>query len=182
MKPAPDSLEDTRWLQALEHSRRGEVLQEEFLLRELLHQQPSHGPARLRLCELMISREQLEQALAFLDDVTPENDLYADLALTRGQLQWQLGLWTAGIQTLQTLVSHVPQDPVAWLFLGDVLSDAGHYREALRARYKSIRLAQKGGHWLGAESTEPQLLEPVDRKSTRLNSSHRMPSRMPSSA
>lgn len=173
MKPAPHSFEDTRWLRALEHGRRGEVLQEELVLRELLHQQPSHGPARLRLCELMINRDQLELALALLVDVTPENELYADLALTRGQLQWQLGLWPEGIQTLQTLVSHVPQDPVAWLFLGEVLSDAGHGREALRARYKSIRLAQQGGHWLGAESTEPQLLEPVTRAIGQFNQGRR---------
>ena len=169
MMPDPNPVEDSRWLRALQHGRRGEVLQEELLLRELLQEQPAHGPARLRLCELMIQRDQLEQALAFLDVVSATDPLYPDLALTQGQLQWQLGLGSQSIQTLQTLTNRMPEDHVAWLFLAEVLADAGHHHEALRARYKSIRLAQQQGRWLSAESTEPQLLEPVTRAIGQFN-------------
>lgn len=169
MKPDNQHHEDIRWLKALELGRRGEVLQEEVLLRDLLQQQPTHGLARMRLCELMIERDQLEEALTLLDDVRPTDEMYPDLALTQGQLQWQLGQWPQSIQTLQSLTDHVPADHVAWLFLGEVLSDAGRSHEALRARHKSIRLAQQQRRWLSAETTEPQLLEPVTRAISHFN-------------
>lgn len=169
MKPDNNLFEDIRWWRALEHGQRGETLQEEVLLRDLLQHHPAHGPARLRLCDLAIARDQLDQALRVLGEVLPSDSMYPDLALTQGQLQWQLGHWSQSIQTLKILTENVPDDPVAWLYLGEVLSDAGLGHEALRARFRSVRLAQQSGRWLNAETTEPQLLDTVTRAISQFN-------------
>lgn len=154
-------LPDPRWNRALAHAARREVLQEELLLRQLLHDQPDHLAARLRVAHILVDREEYQQALQWVD--TPEGgDIQdADLLLLRGQLQGQLGLELRSLQTFEALVKQQPHQELGWLFLGEVLARSGQTLKALQARFRALRLAQSKGLWLGPESTEPALVDLV---------------------
>jgi aspartate beta-hydroxylase len=159
--PAHPPLPDPRWNRALAHAARREVLQEELLLRQLLHDQPDHLAARLRVAQILVNREEYQQALQWVD--TPEGgDMQdPDLLLLRGQLQGQLGLESCSLQTFEALVKQQPHQELGWLFLGEVLARSGQTVKALQARFRALRLAQSKGLWLGPESTEPALVDLV---------------------
>ena len=121
-----------------------------FMLRFALDLDPGLTAARLSVVELLAA-DHPEAALAVLAEVPSGDPLAPLVALRSATLMAAGGQTEASIARLRGLAQAMPQRPEPWQTLGDVLSDAKRYADAIPAYDHAIedRRRLNDGHLSG---------------------------------
>lgn len=160
---------DSTLARAQAHLQRGEALQAELLLRQLVAQQPGAATAWHWLGELALQRGDAvmaREALSRAVEARPDDE---DLLLALAETEGQLGGLPAARQTLVGLLQRRPGATGAWLALAELEQAAGHAQAALACAQEGLRRAQARGQWISVETTPPAWREAVLHWVARLN-------------
>ena len=129
-----------------------------FMLRFALDLQPDLAPARLMMAELLAS-EHPETAIAVLAGIRHDDPLAPLAELRSAELATATGHRDGGIARLQALANAYPDRPEPAQALGDVLSEAGRYPDAVAAFDKALDDRRRlDGAGAGLSGSDWQLL------------------------
>lgn len=159
MKTSPD----TRLLEAHACARRGEVLKAELLYAGVLRDDQGCAEAARAIAGLAAHRQDWARALHHyqLADSSQPGDEATQIEMA--QVLCQVDQPDAAAGVLRRALETRPDQPLAWLLLGDVLELLGQTLAACKARFQAIARAHKLGQWTSVENTSPVLLEQVTR-------------------
>ena len=152
---------DPRLLKAHEHARTGDALRAEMLYLAVLRDQPQNTDAARAVSLLATQRGDLDRALEYLNLALRAMPADPTLRLELAQLLWQREQPEAAAGVLLALVAEQPGQPMAWLLLGQIREALGDMLGAMKAWYQAVTLAQKTGHWMDRNSTDPAIVELV---------------------
>ncbi|UUZ50326.1 tetratricopeptide repeat protein [Massilia sp. B-10] len=119
-----------------------QALSAEMLLRPLVEQFPDCVEAWMLLADLAEQRGDEDRARACLTQAQAQVPGNESLAINIAQAQLEVGRPADAVDTLATLLDHVPDSVTAWIMLGDVfqiaylpdLADSARFRGVARGR------------------------------------------------
>ena len=152
---------DPRLLRARQHAERGETLQAELLYLGVLGGDPACAQAARAVAALAARREDWPRALHHYQvalQAEPDDDA---THLEMAQVLCQLQQPEAAASVLRQAIRSRPDQPLAWLLLGDVLETLGQPVDSCKARYQAITRAHKAGVWTDVSNTHPALVDQV---------------------
>jgi predicted Zn-dependent protease len=155
---APTWTQDPRWLRAQRHAQRGEVLQAELLLRDLVGDHADCVPGWHALADFAAERGDLDTARHCVGQALTAAPDDTELLISQARLQVVDGRIDEAQKILQRVVRLTPDHGVAWLMLAEVREAQGDSRGALHARHQAITRSQKAGRWVSEATTDPALL------------------------
>ena len=154
---------DPRLAKAHGHARRGEVLQAELLYQGILADDPGCADAARAVASLAAQREDWARARSHYQLALRSEPNDTETQLELAQVLCRLDQPDAAAALLRQAVLLRPDQPLAWLLLGDVLDLMGHSLAATKAHYQAITRAHKLGQWLDFSTVHPTLVEHVTR-------------------
>lgn len=164
---------DPRLLRARQHAERGETLQAELLYLGVLSGDPACAEAARTVAALAARREDWPRALHYYEvalQAEPEDDAtHLEIAQVLCRLQQP----EAAASVLRQAIRARPDQPLAWLLLGDVLEALGQPVDSCKARYQAIARAHKAGQWTDVSTTNPALREQVANSMAKVNAGRR---------
>jgi len=121
---------DTLYSLAEELYAMGFLEQSEAIYQQLLKQFPDEDQIRTTLADIAVSNGQHDEALAYLSDITPESNAYAESLLTAADVYQTMGLPEVSEQKLLTAIRAFPEEPVMQFALAELYFELGEYRKA----------------------------------------------------
>jgi aspartate beta-hydroxylase len=158
----PPWARDARWTRAKDHAMRGEVLQAEMQLRDLLVEHRECTPARLTVADFMVERGDLDGAVQWLH-AAQADDSEGVLGFAVARLQLARGDPAAARAALEAALLRQPRVLEGWLMLGEVCEALGDTPASVRARSRLFVESNAQGRWLDPGTTEPQWQPAVRR-------------------
>jgi len=147
--------------QARALAARGETLRAESLCLRLLQAHPDEPALLIELAEYAAGRDDTPRAIELLGrahGLLPDN-LSVALALVR--LLWSTGDLRTAQAVLETGLRHAPRhdpdEPFAWLLLGQLRRQRGLDNGAARAWHQATRRARERKLWRSADELAPPL-------------------------
>jgi Tfp pilus assembly protein PilF len=109
----PDNVQALLWRASLWQTARNEA-RAEADVRRAIEAQPEHGPARCRLGEILLRRQQPEEALRQFEYARQRpGGEKPDVLLGLARSHWQLGQADTARQVLDDLLAHHPDNAIA---------------------------------------------------------------------
>lgn len=99
-------------------------------------QTPDRKELYLPLAEIAIDNDQSEEALDYLEKITPEDECYPDSLMIAADLYQTLGMPEVSEAKLKEAEKFLPDDPVIEFAFGELYYSEERYKEALRSYLK----------------------------------------------
>ena len=155
------------------HEQRGHTIQAELLYRRVLNHSPGHAFASTRLAQFAINRGDLAAGIRLVKDAIRANPSNTELRINLAVIHVTADAPQQAIATLQSSLAQSPDQPAAWLMLGQLHDAAGAHAAGLRAAFEGVTRARQRGQWLDEQSTPPQLLDAVLSATARIRDERR---------
>jgi aspartate beta-hydroxylase len=147
--------------QALACEARNEILRAEAIYQAVLRRAPGQADASQRLAHLALRRGQAATAVNLLEFALRLQPAHPQLSIDLAVALANADDLPAAISSLQASLARTPDNPPAWLLLGQLQDSAGDRLDALKAWYQAITRAQRAGSWKDQETTPLHLLDAV---------------------
>lgn len=121
---------DTLYSLAEELYAMGFLEQASIIYQQLLKQFPDEDQLKTTLADIAVSDGHYDDALAYLSDITPESNAYAESLLTAADVYQTMGLPEVSEQKLLTAIRAFPDEPVMQFALAELYFELGEYRKA----------------------------------------------------
>ncbi|WP_261807455.1 tetratricopeptide repeat protein [Lapidilactobacillus luobeiensis] len=115
------------------------------IARQLIKKYPDADEARLILAEVAIDDDQTDQALTWLNQISPDSPVYPQSLVTAADLYQTLNLLEVSEQKLLTAKRLLPDEPALDFGLGELSASMGRYQEA--TSYYQQLLAAGHDYW-----------------------------------
>lgn len=109
----------------------------EDLYELLLAAFPNEGELYVRLAEVSIEKDQLDEAAERLEQISPEDDAYLESLLVAADLYQMQGLFEVTEQKLQQAKSLAPNEPIIDFALGEYYLSQARFASAVQS-YQSV--------------------------------------------
>jgi tetratricopeptide (TPR) repeat protein len=147
--PTTGIAEAYQTLAALSHGDKGSDGGGEVLAHMALRLNPQATGAMLMLTDMYRGRKQYAQAAKILENIAPTDPLAPLLRIRLASLKAELGALPEARAMLEEMAQTYPASPDPLIMLGDVLSDAKQYPDAVDAYSRAIARvkAPAGSDW-----------------------------------
>jgi tetratricopeptide (TPR) repeat protein len=134
-------------------AKMGALRDAETLFRRALELSPSFGYARIHLAEALTRYSRPAEALAELEQVSPEVAAHPEIKARRAELLGQLGEYQRAIELYREVVAAEPANLGAWTSLAFLLKTVGEPEAAVDACRSALRAAPANGEawWMLAD-------------------------------
>lgn len=107
------------------------------LFTDLFQEYPDEGELKIRLAEVLIEMDDIEQALLILEEISENDPDYTEALLLLADLYQMQGLWEVSEQKLLQAENRAPDEEVVQFALAELYASVGRFAQAVR-RYEQI--------------------------------------------
>ncbi len=125
--------DETKFNLAEELYAMGFTGQAKRLYQELLGHYPDDGDILTALADIAVSDGDTDQALTYLERITPENPAYVQALMATADVYQTQGLYEVSLQKLTQARELAPDEPVIVFALGELQFTWGHFTQAAAA-------------------------------------------------
>jgi aspartate beta-hydroxylase len=122
---------------------------------------------------LASQREDWARALNYYTLATQAAPLDLGMQLEVAQVMCSAGQPEEAVALLKRFTQAHPNEPMAWLLLGEALDDLGQSLASCKARHQALTKAHRRGEWTDVDTTPPGVLDRVMANFSRLRQGQR---------
>jgi len=120
----------------------GFLEQAKELYLDLLDEFPEEGELKVRMAEVFIEMDDIENALLILENIREEDPVFGECLLLQADLYQLQGLWEVSEQKLLKAEKAFPNEVVIQFALGELYASLGRFAQAIRY-YETVLYQQE---------------------------------------